>query len=180
MQRRELLAATAGLATTAAAGCAGLGASTADDDGGEDGPVPIETVDAPGSEPGVATVPEPGRVTFLEFFATTCDVCASQMPELAHAYRRADADVQFLSVTSEPVGLSVSKEELASWWADHGGEWPVAVDDGVTLARRYDATSVPTAVVIAPGGAVTWSRSGRVSASTIVGEVRSARAGEGS
>jgi thiol-disulfide isomerase/thioredoxin len=177
VRRRELLATLATATAAAAAGCDSLGESMTGADEEETGPVTVETIDAPGSEAGTATVPESGRVTFVEFFATTCDICAAQMSVVGQAHQRIDDDVQFLSVTSEPVGLSVSKAEVASWWADHDGRWPVATDDGTTLARRYDATSVPTAVVIAPDGTVTWSHSGRTTASRIVEEIQSARAG---
>ncbi|MEF8785453.1 MAG: TlpA disulfide reductase family protein [Haloarculaceae archaeon] len=177
MRRRELLATLASATAAATAGCDSLGESMTGERESEQGPVTVETIDAPGSDAGTVTVPAPDRVTFVEFFATTCDICASQMPVVGEAYQRVDDDVQFLSVTSEPVGLSVSKEEVASWWADHDGSWPVATDDGTTLARRYDATSVPTAVVIDADGTVTWSHSGRVETATLVEEIQSARAG---
>ena len=62
--------------------------------------------------------------------------------------------------------------------AEHGGEWPVALDDGLTLSERYDATAVPTAVVVRPDGAVAWSHTGSLDASTIVRNVRDARQGD--
>ena len=175
MRRRELLATLATATAAATAGCDSLGESLTDTEGeGEQGPVTVETLDAPGSSAGTATVPAPGRVTFVEFFATTCDICAAQISAVGAAYDRLDSDVQFLSVTSEPVGLSVSKGEVASWWADHDGDWPVGVDDGTALARRYDATSVPTAVVVDAPGRVAWRHAGRTDADTIVEAIESA------
>lgn len=172
MRRREVLAALAG--TVAAAGCSTLRSGT---DQGDDGPerITVETLDAPGSDAGTATVPDPERVTFVEFFATTCSVCASQMSTIGDAYDGVGAEVQFLSVTSEPVGYTVSREDIASWWADHGGTWPVAVDDGTALAQHFDASSVPTALVVTPDGDVTWSHTGPVDASVIVEAVRDAQ-----
>ena len=179
VRRRELLASVAA-ATTTAAGCSGLGESLTGEDIREAEPVTVETIDAPGSEAGRATVPEPGRVTFVEFFATTCGICASQMSAVGEAHREVPDGVQFLSVTSEPVGLSISTEAVASWWADHGGTWTVAADDGTALARRYGATSVPRAVVVAPDGTETWSHAGRTTAARIVDEIRAADGGESS
>ena len=91
MRRRELLASVAA-ATTTAAGCSGLGESLTGEDIREAEPVTVETIDAPGSEAGRATVPEPGRVTFVEFFATTCPVCASQMSTVRDAYGEGETD----------------------------------------------------------------------------------------
>ena len=179
MRRRELLGSVTAAATVATAGCSGLARSLTGDGEGDPEAVTVETLDAPGSAAGTTTVPDPGRVTFVEFFATTCPVCASQMSTVRDAYGQVGEDVQFLSVTSEPVGLSVSTDDVAGWWREHDGRWPVGVDDGVALAQRYDATSVPTAVVVDPYGAVTWRHTGRTTASRIVDEVRSARGGEG-
>jgi len=97
----------------------------------------------------------------LEFFATTCSVCADQMSVLATANRRVDGSVPFLSVTSEPVGLSVSRAAVREWWARHGGAWPVGLDDGTKLAQRYDATLVPTTLVLDGDGTVSWRHTGR-------------------
>ena len=172
VRRRDLLTGVAGLATGSVAGCA----RSLSSDGRESAqtPVTVETLDAPGSQAGTARVPAPEAATFVEFFATTCSVCAAQMPRLRRAYRAVGDSVRFLSVTSEPVGLTVEREAVVAWWADHGGAWPVAVDDGTTLARRYDATSVPKAVVVAPDGTVVWSHTGRVDADTIVDAIRDA------
>ena len=172
LRRRELLSSVAAATTAATAGCNSLGNALTGGDDPE--PVTVETIDAPGSRAGSTVVPEPGWVTFVEFFATTCPICASQMSVVDDAYGRVGEEVQFLSVTSEPVGLTVSTEEVASWWANHDGSWPVGVDDGVALARKYGATSIPTAVVAAPDGTVTWSHTGRATASRIVAEIRAA------
>lgn len=178
--RRAVLATLAGSAVAASAGCSAARRYLSDDDGREDGPIAVETLEAPGSDAGTARVPAADRVTFVEFFATTCPTCAAQMDALGAAVRAIDAEVQFLSVTSEPVGYTVTREEVADWWAKHGGAWPVAVDDGTALSHRYDATSVPTAVVVRSDGTVTWSHSGRVDADAIVEAVREAVAEESS
>jgi len=178
MRRRSFLAAAGSALTAGTAGCNTVGERlTGTDSEPTDGPVTVETLDAPGSKAGRATVPDEGRVTCVEFFATTCSICASQMSVLGEVHARLDGDVQFLSVTSEPVGLTVSKSEVASWWADHDGAWPVAVDDGTVLSRRFDATSVPTVVVVAPDGTVAWSHTGRTTAARILEAIRAARTG---
>lgn len=175
VRRRDLLATLTSAIAAVTAGCDSLGESLTEGTAtNEQGPVTIETLDAPGSEAGTTTVPATDSVTFVEFFATTCGICASQMPVVGDAYERAGEGVQFLSVTSEPVGLSISKEEISSWWADHNGDWTLGVDDGTKLARQYDATSVPKAVVVTPDGTVTWSHAGRTDADTIVSEIEAA------
>lgn len=176
MRRRDLLRTLPAAVATVTAGCNSLDAMTSDEDAEREA-ITVETLDAPGSQAGTATVPA-DEVSFVEFFATTCSVCAAQMSTLAEAYRRAGDEVQFLSVTSEPVGYTVTKGDVASWWEDHGGAWPVAVDDGTALSQRYDATSVPKAVVVRPDGTVAWSHTGPVEAADIVDAIREATEGD--
>jgi thiol-disulfide isomerase/thioredoxin len=177
VRRRELLGSVVAGTTAAAAGCTAIVRSLTGDRERDADAVTVETIDAPGSSAGTTTVPAPGRVTFVEFFATTCPICASQMPVVGDAYGRLDDGVQFLSVTSEPVGLTVSTDDVRTWWVDQGGRWPVGVDDGVTLAKRYDATSVPTAVVLDTAGRVTWRHTGRTTTDRIVAEVEAVKDG---
>jgi len=167
VDRRRLLAAVG----TAAAGAGGLYANPwrSGDDGVE--PVTVETLRAPGSESGSVTVPPADGPLVLEFFATTCSVCSAQMSVLAGARQRVDAAVPFLSVTSEPVGLSVTRGDVCEWWRTHDGSWTVGLDEGTTLAERYDATRVPTTLVLDRGD-VSWRHTGRFDADSLVEAVR--------
>lgn len=174
VRRRDLLAGLAS-AAVAVAGCSRAGDVSSETAGAE--AVTVETIEAPGSEAGTVTIPDSRRVTFLEFFATTCSTCAAQMEALREAHGRVGEEVLFVSVTSEPVGQTISRADLAAWWDDHGGTWPVGLDDGLSLARQYDARTVPTTLVLTPEGTVAWRHTGRADASTIVGAVQDGRSG---
>ncbi|WP_324664440.1 TlpA family protein disulfide reductase [Haloarcula sediminis] len=165
MRRRHLLA---GVAGTAALGASGLYAGPWLSGDGAPESVAVETLAAPGSEAGTVTVPPADRPLILEFFATTCAVCADQMSTLATARRRLDAPVGFLSVTSEPVGLSVTRADVREWWRAHDGRWSVGLDEGTALAERYDATRVPTTLVLDADGGVAWRHTGRFDAASLV------------
>lgn len=170
MRRRDLLAGAA------SAGVVGLGAwSVASGSvGGGHEPVTLEAIEAPGSEAGEVRVPEPGRVSFLDFFGTWCGPCETQMPALAEAHDRVSG-VQFLSITSEPVGSTLAPEEVAAWWADHGGAWTVAHDADHRLTERHDVTRLPTAVVLDAENGVTWSHVGLAGADELVAAIEDAR-----
>ena len=173
MKRRDVIAGLGGLAVLG--GGAGM-ALNVGDRGGEEAiePVELQTLDAPGSTAGVATVPERGRVTVLELFATWCTVCQSMMPEMAAVYDAVGDDVQFLSVTNEPVGDTVTTEDIASWWADHDGDWTVAHDRDLELTQRLDATGVPYTFVFDEDNRIAWKHHGRSEAA----EIESAVAGQ--
>lgn len=174
MRRREFLAGAAGLGVLgagAAVAFSGLGFGS-----GEIEPVELETLDAPGSTAGLTTVPESGRVTFVELFATWCTVCNSMMPRLAEVHETVDGDAQFLSVSNEPVGTTVSREEVAQWWADHGGAWPVGLDPELELTEQLDAGGVPYTVLFDERNRVLWQHRGRASVDELIERIRSATA----
>jgi len=178
MRRRDVLAGLVGLGTVGS-GAYVLGQGGVPVGGGSDGVEPLElrAVEAPGSRNEAVTVPEPGRVTFVEFFATWCDVCAASMPALAAAHARVDEDVQFLSVTNEPLGHAVTREEIAAWWADHDGGWTVAPDDDLALTEALGASAVPTLVVLDADNVVTWTATGEHSTGEIVDRIEAASGG---
>lgn len=172
MRRRDLLAGVA------SAGVVGVGAwaVTADSLGSGHEPVTLETIEASGSASGEVRVPEPGRVSFLDFFGTWCGPCETQMPALAAAHDRVEGtDVQFLSITNEPVGQTLSREEVAAWWAEHDGAWTVAHDADHRLTERHDVTRLPTAVVLDGENSVTWSHVGLAEADELVAAIEDAR-----
>ncbi len=167
MRRRDVIIGLGGLATVGGAAhvvSSGSSAATVD-------PVDLETVEAPGSPGGTMPVPERGRVSLVEFFATWCHVCADSMDDLGTAADRLGDDVQFVSVTNEPVGHAVTRAEISDWWAAHDGRWPVALDADLALTEALDATGVPTVVVLDADNVVTWSSQGAHSADELVDHV---------
>lgn len=171
MRRRRLIAAIGTVAVTGG----GLYARPWQSAGTTE-QVAVETLAVPGSEAETVTVPPEDGALVLEFFATTCSTCAEQMSVLADARRRVDESVPFLSVTSEPVGLSVSRADVREWWQRHDGSWAVGLDDGTALAARYDATQVPTTLVLDGDHGVTWRHTGRFDATRLVEAVRAVTA----
>lgn len=174
MRRRDLLAGVGGLGVLGGGGALASGAIELGSDGVE--PVELDTLDAPGSEAGRATVPERGRVTFVEVFATWCTVCQSMMPRIAEVYEAVDGDVQFLSVTNEPVGTTVSREAVVEWWTANGGAWPVALDADLELTAQLNAGGVPYAVVFDDRNRIVWEHRGRASVGELTDRIRGANA----
>ncbi|SEQ26704.1 TlpA family protein disulfide reductase [Natrinema salaciae] len=166
MRRREVLAGAAGLAVLGG-GAVAIGEWTPLESDTAIEPIELETIDAPGSDAGTAMVPERGRVTFVELFATWCTVCEGMMEPLADVHAEVGGDVQFVSATSEPVGNTVTREDVATWWRDHDGNWPVALDTDLELTEALDASGVPYAFVLDETNAVTWSGRGAKSADEI-------------
>lgn len=159
MRRREVLVGAAA-ATTLAGGLTvavtDFDMTGADTD--DTTPKQLETIEAPGSESGKVTVPASDQVMVVEFFASWCSVCAEQVPNTAQVYEEYSDRAQFVSVTIEPVGHMTTREDIADWWGDHGGQWTVAIDD--SLSRELGAVEVPYTFVIDESNTVVWSASG--------------------
>lgn len=184
MRRRDLLAGAAALGVFGVGAASVFGDGLPDVTGGEEqtpgtvgatvNPVTLPAIDAPGSSPGEQTVPEPGRVTFVELFATWCTTCQANMSELGTAYEGV-SDAQFVSVTNEPVGQTVDESDVVEWWEEHDGSWPVAYDADLELTRRLDATEVPFAAVLDAENTIQWTSRGREQAENIVDAIRAAQ-----
>lgn len=164
MRRRDLLAGLASVGVLGGAGAVATG-GVPDALGGEDAPESVEpvildTVDASGSRDGEVTLPAPDRPTFVDFFATWCDPCVEQMPDLVEAHDRLGDEVLFVSVTPEDVGGAVSEETVADWWAEHDGDWLVAADVTAKLAARLNVGGYPSARAIDASGRIRWATSG--------------------
>ncbi len=174
MRRREVLA---GLA---AAGVVGGGAVIARRNalgGGTDPAIrrrEVETIDAPGSDPGTVQIPDPDRPTVLKFFATWCTVCQSMMEPTGEVYDRLGEAVRFLSVTNEPVGDTVTRADVATWWDKHDGRWTVGLDRGLELTEALDASEVPYTFVVDSEGIVQWADSGYKSADELSAAITAA------
>ncbi len=171
MRRRDFVAGAVGLA---ALGAGAAYASTSPDEEAIQ-PVEVETLDAPGSEGGAVEVPRKGEVSLVEFFATWCTVCQGMMGDLREVNEEVDDEVQMVSVSNEPVGHTVTKEEVTEWWRDNGGAWTVGVDDDLVLTEALDATGVPTTVVLDENNDVVASERGEKSADEITEMVRKAQ-----
>jgi len=173
MRRRDLVVGAGSLAAL------GAGAAVAFDAvGPTDAPsveaVDLEVIAAPEGADDTVSAPELGRVTFLELFATWCGVCESMMSELAAAHDAAEGDVQFLSVTNEPLGETVTREDVAAWWREHGGTWTVAADRDLAVTRRLEASGVPYAFVLDSRNRIAWRHRGRTDAEEISARIRAA------
>lgn len=160
VRRRDLLAGAAGLAVvgTGAAVAAGDWDPLDDDQAIE--PIELDGIDAPGSRAAPVTVPERGSVSVIEVFATWCGACRRMMDELVVVHGEVGDDVQFVSVTNEPLGDTVTHEDVAAWWNEHDGQWQVAHDAELDLTERLSATGVPYSVVLDEENRIQWSDQG--------------------
>ncbi len=87
-----------------------------------------------------------GKPIVLNFWASWCGPCRSEMPYFEDAYAEQGADVQFLMVN-----MTSGRESLqnaAAFIEDQGFTFPVFYDTEADAAETYGISSLPTTVFI--------------------------------
>ncbi|ELY43358.1 TlpA family protein disulfide reductase [Natronorubrum sulfidifaciens] len=183
MNRRALLAATTAVTTLTVVGCLDDMGSDDDTDATEERidavdsspPFDIRTVDAPGSDAGTVRVPQAGRVMLINFTRLFCPTSQGFLSEVGEAVvRLRRRDVGVLSVIDRSSGPQPSPDELADWWREHDGNWPIGMDENGLLNDHYGISGFPVAIAIDGTGETHWRKDGSTTAHNIVAGVEAA------
>jgi len=104
-----------------------------------------------------------GRPVLLNFWATWCPACRTELPALQAAYERYGEQVAFLAVdVKEP------PDAVASFVSQFDLTFPVLLDEkGQVSDRLYQVRGIPTSLFIAPDGVVSARHVGPLTATDI-------------
>ncbi|MDR0707878.1 MAG: TlpA family protein disulfide reductase [Treponema sp.] len=88
-----------------------------------------------------------GNVVFLNFWATWCGPCRTEMPSMETLYQRFK-DRSFVMLA---IDLQEEREDVSSFMRQMGLSFPVGIDDG-PISRMYGISAIPTTFIIDKNG----------------------------
>jgi thiol-disulfide isomerase/thioredoxin len=103
-----------------------------------------------------------GRPVVLNFWASWCPPCKSEMPHFNKIYAESKNDVVFMMVDLVD-GQRETQSEGQKYISDQGYSFPVYFDNTQDAANAYGITSIPTTVFIDPEGNIVIAYRGAIS-----------------
>lgn len=98
-----------------------------------------------------------GQVVVLDFWASWCSACKRSTSTLNDLYGEfGERGVAFYAVNVEPI----DRQTLQAAHAAFGMDFPSLHDRTGTVQRRYAIKMLPTVIVVAPDGLVSWASTG--------------------
>jgi len=107
-----------------------------------------------------------GKPVILNFWASWCGPCKSEMPAFEDAYQAYGEDIHFVMVNLTD-GSRETVEGAAAYIDDQGYTFPIYFDTGYSGAIAYNVSAIPATYFIDAQGNQVLSGRGALSAETL-------------
>ena len=129
-------------------------------------PAPDFTVyDAEGNEITLSALMD-GKPTVLNFWASWCGPCRSEMPHIQEAYERLGGEVSFVMINMTD-GQRETRESAEEYMAESGWTFSIYFDSDYDAAMTYGAYSLPQTYFIDAEGRLIAAARGSMSAEVL-------------
>ena len=103
-----------------------------------------------------------GKPIVLNFWATWCGPCQSEMPAFDKMYQQYGDDITFLMVNVTD-GSRDTTESVTAFYEDSGYTFPIYLDTTLEASMTYGAYSIPVTFFIDPKGHLLYNQMGAIS-----------------
>lgn len=107
-----------------------------------------------------------GKPIVLNFWASWCGPCQSEMPDFQEKYEALNGEVQFLMINMTD-GSRETVDTASSFIDEQGYTFPVFYDTQSDAAVTYGATSLPTTIFIDSSGNYVAHATGAIDSDTL-------------
>ncbi|MHB1414669.1 MAG: TlpA family protein disulfide reductase [Chloroflexota bacterium] len=104
-----------------------------------------------------------GKVVMLNFWASYCDPCKQEMPDMEKVYQAVGAK----GVVVLGVNMGEDPAKVAAFVKDLGLTFPIALDSKGTAAATYGVNAIPASYFIDKDGVIRYVRIGQLDQKTI-------------
>lgn len=112
------------------------------------------------------------RPVILNFWATWCPPCQSELPDFETVCTRYGGQVRFLMVNITD-GTRDTVASVTTFVKDQGYAFPVYFDTTGSSLKPYGLSAIPMTVAIRADGTLAWSQVGAVDADTLEAVIQS-------
>ena len=110
----------------------------------------------------VSTADLSGKPVILNFWATWCPPCRSELPAFDKLYRQYGNEVSFMMIDLTD-GYRETVEGVKKFISENGYTFPVYYDTEVSAAEAYNVSSIPFTVAVGRNGNIVGTHLGAMS-----------------
>ena len=111
-----------------------------------------------------------GKPVILNFWASWCGPCKSEMPDLEDAYQEYGDQIHFLTVNLTD-GSTETVETASAYISQQGYTFPVYYDTGMDAASVYGINAIPMTYFLDAEGNFVYQVTGMMSAEVLQGGI---------